>query len=117
MRRYFTLIVCGLLVRLAGITTQARAGILPPDGSYAGRTYNDWQVLWWQTAFATPIVNGDHPLFLGGVLGERDGVVMLTGVFGVASLNLTISNATAIFFPVVNTRVLGLRASPVPRGR
>src|SRR4051794_19524863 len=103
MRRYLTLTLCGLLVSLTGLTTQARAGILPSDGSYAGRTYNDWQVLWWQTAFATPIVNGDHPLFSGGVLGEVDGVVMLTGVFGVASLDLTISDNTAIFFPVANS--------------
>jgi len=102
MRRQFTLTLCGVLVSLPGLTTQVRADILPPGGSYAGRTYNDWQVLWWQTAFATPVVNGDHPLFSGGVLGERDGVVMLTGVFGTASLNLTIPNGTAIFFPVIN---------------
>ncbi len=92
----------GLIVALGGIAQQAPAGIVPPGGSYAGRTYNDWQVLWWQTAFATPIVDGDHPLFSGGVLGEQDGVVMLTGVFGVASLDLTISNNTAIFFPILN---------------
>src|SRR5262245_39890628 len=101
MQWYLTRTLCGLLVSLAGLT-QARADIVPPGGSYAGRTYNDWQVLWWQTAFATPIVNGDHPIISGGVLGEQDGVVLLTGVFGVANLNLTVGPGTAIFFPVVN---------------
>jgi hypothetical protein len=90
------------LAALLVLAPSARAGILPPDGSYAGRTYNDWQVLWWQTAYGTPIVNGDHPFFSGGALGEQDGVVMLTGVGGGASLDLTSSSASAVFFPVLN---------------
>lgn len=102
MRRPFALVLCGTILTLASGMSRARAEILPPGDSYAGRTYNDWQILWWQTAIATPIVNGDHPLFSGGVLGEQDGVAMLTGVFGVASLDLTISADTAIFFPIVN---------------
>src|SRR3954469_19440005 len=63
MRRYVAVALCGIVLTLAGVTSQARAGILPPGGSYGGRTYNQWQVFWWQTAFATPIVDGDHPLF------------------------------------------------------
>ncbi len=102
MRSVRTVIVCGLLANLAAFLSQARGEILAPDGTYAGRTYNDWQVLWWQTAFATPVVDGDHPLFSGGSLGQQDGVVMLTGVFGSASLNLTVAQNAALFFPIIN---------------
>lgn len=102
MRRQLVLVLCGTLLALTSSSSWARAEILPPAGSYAGRTYNEWQVLWWQTAFATPIVNGDHPLISGGVLGEQGGVVMLAGVLGVASLDLTVAADMAIFFPIVN---------------
>ncbi len=102
MHRNLLLALCGFVIPLASVTSPAYAEILPPDGIYAGRTYNEWQVLWQQTAFATPIVNGDHPFISGGSLGEQDGVILLTGVVGVANLSLTISDNTAIFFPILN---------------
>jgi hypothetical protein len=100
-RSHFVTATLGLAVLLF-LAPSSRAGILPPDGSYAGRTYNDWQVLWWQTFYGTPIVNGDHPGISGGVLGEQDGVVMLTGIGGGASLDLTILKSSALFFPIFN---------------
>lgn len=112
MRWSLIMSLCGLLATLASGATQARAAILAPGDSYAGRTYNDWQVVFWQTGFATPIVGGDHPFFSGGVLGEVDGVVMLTGVVGVATLDLTISENTAILFPILNIESSVFEAPP-----
>jgi hypothetical protein len=57
--------------------------------------------------FATPIVDGDHPLFSGGAVPGPKGVLFLTGVFAdpdePAVVELTIRPGTPLFFPVVNS--------------
>lgn len=104
MRRqlFFALRGLSFSLALAAFGAHAHAGIVGSGDSYAGRTYNDWQVLWWQTAFNTPIVGGNHPVFSGGSLGEHDGVLFLTGVGGGVTIDLTVSTSTAIFFPILN---------------
>ena len=102
----------GLLVALATVLPGAKADLIPPDGMYGGRTYNQWEVVWWQTAFSIPIVNGDHPLFSGGPLGEVDGVLLLTGVGGGATFDLTISDQTGFFIPILNVECSVIEPDP-----
>jgi hypothetical protein len=112
MRRRLTLRLFGLLVTLAAATPYARADILPPNGTYGGRTYQEWQVRWWQTIFSIPVVNGDHPLISGGAFGGENGVLFLAGVGGGASFDLTIPAGTALFFPVINAECSVLEPDP-----
>jgi len=92
-------------VLLGGASTPARADVLAPDGTYAGRTYDEWQMLSWQVAYATPIVDGDHPYFSGGSLGTFDGVALLAGPVGrvgdTFTIDLTIQQGVALFVPII----------------
>lgn len=87
---------------LSGGATPARAGILPSDGVYGGRTYNQWQTLWWQRLLSIPVVNDQHPVINGGAFPGADGVEFLTGVGGGVVIDITISDNTALFLPVFN---------------
>jgi PEP-CTERM motif len=103
MRLKFAVALLGLSFALTGVSSNVHAGgILPPDGTYGGRTYNEWQVRWWQTVFSIPVVNGNHPLVTGGAFGGENGVQFLSGIGGGATFDLTIPNTTALFFPIIN---------------
>jgi hypothetical protein len=98
---------CRLLIAVVILAANAHAAVVAPGDTYAGRTYQQWQVRWWQTAFAVPVVGGDHAIFSGGSFGGENGVVFLTGVGGPippvpVTLNLTIPADTALFFPIIN---------------
>jgi hypothetical protein len=107
-------LLCGLglcfLVTFAASTPSARADVVAPDGTYAGRTYNDLQVLWWQSALSVPVVNNRHPVISAGAFGSIDRVLFLSAAGG--SANLTISADTALFFPVVNVECSVLEQFP-----
>lgn len=81
-------------------------GIHPPNAKYRGHSYGEWAAMWWQAAFATPVVNGDHPIISGGAFQGPEGVVFLAGVFAdpddPAVVEITIPAGTPLFFPVVN---------------
>ena len=93
---------CVLAIALASIAPTAQAQVVPANGSYGGRSYNQWAVKWWQDAFATSVVNDNHPLISGGSFGGENGVLFLAGISGEHSLDLTISANTALFFPIIN---------------
>mgnify|MGYP001099972438 CR=1 FL=1 len=105
MNRATMSLLAVVVMLLGGVLNPARAGILAPDGTYAGRTYNDWNILSWQVAYATPIVGGDHPYFSGGSLGTFDGVSLLAVPVGLVddalTVDLTIQEGTALFIPVI----------------
>jgi hypothetical protein len=80
-------------------------GIIPPNAHFRGFTYSELQAIWWQEAFALPVVDGDHPLISGGAFQGPKGIVFLTGVFAgdePAVVEITIPAGTPLFFPVVN---------------
>lgn len=87
-------------------------GIVPPGGTYRGLSYGEWGALWWQTITAIPIVNGDHPYFSGGVLGESHGVVFLAATGGGATIDVTIPAGTPLFFPVLNAECSVIEPDP-----
>src|SRR5262245_50607162 len=87
-------------------------GVIPPDSTYRGLTYGEWGALWWQTIFAVPIVNGDHPFFSGGAFGEDKGVVFLAAIGGGAIIDETIPAGASLFFPVINAECSVLEPDP-----
>jgi hypothetical protein len=101
------LVLAALLVVPSGVHAQGNRnpGILPPNSHFRGFSYGEWAAMWWQTAFATPVIEGDHPVFSGGAFQGPKGVVFLSGVFSdePAVIKITIPAGTPIFFPVINT--------------
>ncbi len=94
----------GVLLAILAVGTPAvRGDIIPPNGSYAGQTYNAWQVRWWQNLLSIPVVNGTHPFLEGGSFDGENGVLFLVANFSPTTIDLTISDTTALFFPIVNT--------------
>jgi hypothetical protein len=87
-------------------------GVIPPDARYRGLSYGEWQAKWWQAAFALPVVDGYHPLLSGGAFGGEDGVVFLTGVGGNPTIEVTIPDGTALFFPIINYECSIFEAPP-----
>ncbi len=117
--RALSVLVTLVMVNLAVVSYNVFAkggngnpGVLPPSAKYRGHTYGEWGARWWQAAFASPIVDGDHPLFSGGAFGGEDGVLFLSGVGGEAIVELTIPPGTALFFPVVNSECSVIEPDP-----
>lgn len=100
-------------VVLSGMSSIASAqggnqnpGVAPPGANYRGLSYQQWEAIWWQTVFATPIVDGYHPVFSGGAMQGPKGVLLVTGVFAgeePAELELTIPAGTPLFVAIVNS--------------
>lgn len=104
MRQYPS-ITCGmLLATLLSIAATTQGQIVPPNATYRGRTYGQWQVKYVQDLLATPVVNGRHPFLSGEAFGGQDGVLFLPGgnFFPAPESSLTISADTALFFPVAS---------------
>lgn len=100
--RQYSIVTCGVvLIAVGSITPTTHAQIVPPNGTYRGRTYQEWQVKYAQELLATPVVDGKHPYLTGGSFGGENGVVFLAGGnFGVPGSDLTISADTALFFAI-----------------
>jgi hypothetical protein len=109
-----------ILVLLAGIPEVAHAqggknhpALVPTNAKFRGMTYGEWGASWWQAAFATPIVDGDHPLFSGGAFEGEKGVVFLAAVVGEpAIVEVTIPAGTPLFIPVVNAECSTIEEPP-----
>jgi hypothetical protein len=100
MNSPFTKTIVCLLVTLSA-SSNALGEIVPPDGSYRGQTYQQWQVKYLQDLLGTPVVNDMHPYLTGGAFGGENGVLFLAaGNFGVPGSHLTISADTALFFAI-----------------
>jgi len=89
-----------------------KPGIFPPNSTPYGKTYGEWGARWWQAAFSIPVVDGNHPLFSGGAIGEENGVLFLAAVGGGATIDITIPVGTALFFPVINAECSVLEPDP-----
>src|SRR5687767_13686726 len=105
---WLALLIAGLaeLASPASVSAQDQGnpnpGIAPPHSRPHGRSYGDWAANWWQAAFQTPVVAGDHPLLSGGAFGGEDGVLFLAGSSGGNTIEITIPPGTPLFFPVIN---------------
>jgi hypothetical protein len=101
MRRY-PILTCGvLLIAAASITADSHAQIVPPNGTYGGRTYPQWQVKYWQDLIATPVVNNRHPYLTPEAFGDQNGVVFLPDFPG-AQVDLTVSTETALLLSIIS---------------
>jgi hypothetical protein len=87
-------------------------GVIPVNARFRGLSYQEWEVRWWQAAFALPVVDGYHPVVSGGAFGGEDGVVFLTGVPGGPIINITIHSGQALFFPVINFECSEIEPDP-----
>jgi hypothetical protein len=111
-------VMLAVLVTLAAVSYDAQAAngnprVIPPNASYRGLTYGEWEARWWQAAFALPVVGGNHPVISGGAFGGEDGVLFLAAVVGAAvTLNLTIPAGTPLFVPVINAECSVIESDP-----
>ena len=111
---------CLVLAALAAISQVAHsqggnknAEVIPPHAKFRGLSYGEWGARFWQAAFATPIVEGDHPFISGGAFGGEDGVVFLAGVVGSpAEVDVVIPSGTALFIPVINAECSVIEPDP-----
>lgn len=91
--------------------------VIPPHADFRGRTYGEWEAVWWQVLFSVPAVNGDHPIFNGGALGIVDGVMLLCPAYfptedPIPPVDVTVPPGTAIFVPVVSYECSVLEPDP-----
>jgi hypothetical protein len=103
MRRHPILVFSTILIAVGAVSANSYAQIVPPNATYRGRTYQQWQVKYAQDLVATPVVANRHPYLTGEAFGGEDGVLFLAGGNFVPApdLSLTISADTALFFPIV----------------
>lgn len=94
------------LATAAALAQGANPGVLPPTAQYRGHSYGEWEALWWQAMFATP-VSADHPFVSGQPLQGPKGVVFLAGQFAdpdePAVVEITIPAGSPLFFPIINS--------------
>ncbi|MBX9579434.1 MAG: PEP-CTERM sorting domain-containing protein [Gemmataceae bacterium] len=103
-----------VLAVLAVAAPAGRADIIPPGGSYLGYSYNDLEVLWWQTILTIPVgPGGDHPFLTGEPVAGPPGILFLTGTAaGSPAIDLTISADTALFLAVANAEASAIEPPP-----
>jgi hypothetical protein len=99
-----------LIVVAPGASARASSnpGIVPPDSSYAHKTYGQWSAAWWQWAYSIPAPN--NPLLdeTGAKCGvsQSGSVWFLVGVLNASGTAVrdrcTVPAGEALFFPVVN---------------
>jgi hypothetical protein len=108
-------VIAGLLAFAAGSdVAQADSHIVPPDGTYEGKTYGEWAAEWWQWAFAIQ-ANAEHPLnddYKVDCSLDQDGEIwFLAGATGnwpdghmsaKRECKKPIPAGKALFFPIVN---------------
>ena len=105
------IVIAGLLaVVMGGEVAQADAPIKPlaPDGTWYGKTYDQWATEWWQWA-AKVRADEKHPLIADGEmdcgLRQRGDVWFLGGSFGEsadAHRACEVPAGKALFFPIIN---------------
>ena len=112
-------LVIGLVISLTAFSFVVLAqggnknpGVIPPNGKFRGLSYEDLEARFWQSLFAIPVVDGDHPLISGGAVDVGNGISVLAAPFGGADLDITIPAGTALFFPLVNSECSELEPDP-----
>jgi hypothetical protein len=101
-----------LVVASAAFAQRSNPRVMPPGSTFRGLTYGEWAAQWWTTAFAIPVVDGAHPLFSGGIVGESKGVVFLATVGGGVTIDVTIPVGQSLFFPILNAECSVLEPDP-----
>lgn len=120
MRRVFrSLSLVFAMVLLLGVTTGARADLIPPAQNLFGMTLGDWSAAWWQWVLAIPAANNPAADASGAKCGVDQGsgpVFFLTGNFtSAATLDRTECQVPAgrtLVFPIINTECSTLEAAP-----
>jgi hypothetical protein len=88
----------------------------PPNAKFRGLSYQDLEARFWQTLFAIPVVDGNHPLFSGGPVDAGDGIVLLPAPFAIpgnpVQIEATIPLGSALFIPIVNTECSAFEPDP-----
>jgi hypothetical protein len=95
----------------AGGDGNPNPGVMPPDSKPHGKTYGEWEALWWQAILSIP-ADPDNPFFVGGSFGDEKHVLFLSGVSGPTTVNITIPPGTALFFPMINAESSSLEPPP-----
>lgn len=91
---------------LAGLGPPNNPGIMQPKDTFAGKTYAEWAVAWWQWVWAIPLANNPTADTNGqfAALGQSGNVWFLAGTQGgSAERTASVPANKALFFPVVNT--------------
>ena len=92
--------------------------IIPPNQTFRGLSYGEWQARWWQWAFSVPVTDGTHPIFPGGDIrqGQSGRVWFLSAPPPVTDKpevrRIRIREGTALFFPAVNAECSTLEPFP-----
>jgi hypothetical protein len=91
--------------------------LVPPDATFRGLTYPEWQARWWQWAASVPIIDGSHPNFPGGdpTRGQSGNVWFLGAPTAGDELevrHITIPEGTALFFPALNAECSTIEPFP-----
>jgi hypothetical protein len=109
-------LIASVAIGIAVLTSVAYAqkGVAPPNSSYRGFSYGEWAAMWWQTAIAIPVDDGDHPVFSGGAFEGPKGVMFLAGVFSdePAEIEIAIPAGTPLFFPIINAECSEFEPDP-----
>lgn len=120
LKTYLTAAVMALF--LAGNAAMAARDpnntIVKPEGQYRGDSYAELEAQWWQTMYAIPVVNGQHPLLTGGAVVSNDIAFLVsapptsTNAQGTTMIDITIPSGTAIFVPIVNAECSDIEPDP-----
>lgn len=98
---------------VAGKEGHGNAGVVPPNAMFRGGTYGDWEAGFWQATLATPVVDGDHPFFSGGVVPGDKKVAYLPAPFGEdVHVAVTVPPGTALFIPIFNAECSEIEEFP-----
>ena len=107
-----------LTANLAMAARDPNQAIVKPEGQYRGDSYAELEAQWWQTMYAIPVVNGQHPLLTGGAVLSND-VVFLVPAPGTPSnapatttIDVTIPGSTPIFVPLINAECSTIEPDP-----
>lgn len=115
MKAKFIVLVASVCIMglAAQVLAQANPGVVPPQAKFRGKTYGEWQVLWWQ--WADSMTNAESPVTQkGGVVdtsNQSGNVWFLAGYFGnwfdpqdpvKFTREITVPTGTALFIPILN---------------
>jgi hypothetical protein len=115
MRRFsLALLAAGLLLGLlAPPAAAASFTVVQPTEKYAGKTYGQWSVAWWQWAAAAVPSPVTDPTGADCAVGQRGPVWFLAGTTGgTATRSCTIPSGKGILFPVINGECSTVEGTP-----
>jgi hypothetical protein len=102
----FSAILTALVLATPDRAAAEHPHVFSPDSKPYGKSYAEWQAVWWQWAYSIPV--DENPLFddtgddAGN--GQQGKVFFLGGSFlsGAVTRTITVPHGKALFFPIVN---------------